>query len=203
MKTLLFLLGAAVMVQAWPLDVDNVAADKPKFEGTKDGTKPLSGFFAGEDGVAGPINDVVDKPGPEESEPKQDESKSADSEHIVEVIPEMPSREERESTSNIFKCDVTKPITAELTINFHQVQDPAPKPEPTCMANWDYCLGFGKPCCDQHSICFKFGEGICTPLHEIRNLDSYGKLIKELNSTNFDELHKKYWDPITQFTHEE
>ncbi len=138
MKTLLFLLGAAVMVQAWPLDVDNVAADKPKFEGTKDGTKPLSGFFAGEDGVAGPINDVVDKPGPEESEPKQDESKSADSEHIVEVIPEMPSREERESTSNIFKCDVTKPITAELTINFHQVQDPAPKPEPTCMANWDY-----------------------------------------------------------------
>ncbi len=44
--------------------------------------------------------------------------------------------------------------------------------------------------------CFEFGRGICTPLHEIFNLDFFAKLIIKLNSTNYAELHNKYWQSV-------
>ncbi len=120
MKVLWFLLGAAVMVQARP---DMVSGEKSgdwasetEFIVTEDGIKPNPNYVK-QDGVSSPpVSGWTE-----------------DREFAVTSSTAGP-----EPKSSVINIDVTKPITAELTINFHQVQDPAPKPEPSCIDNWKY-----------------------------------------------------------------
>nr|AAO43443.1 A'Hv0.8 cys-motif protein precursor [Ichnoviriform sonorense] len=79
--------------------------------------------------------------------------------------------------------------------------------KPECIPNWSNCLHTITPCCHQQSlergqvlphdfICWRFGSGLCTPLHKIPNLEKYAQLIKDVNSTNFATRYLSYWKDL-------
>nr|QZB49206.1 Cys-motif [Cotesia vestalis bracovirus] len=75
-----------------------------------------------------------------------------------------------------------------------------------CLPLGTLCVKSKLPCCilsyqDSYlrlgkvpTTCFEFGKGICQINSSIENFEEYGKLIKQRNDTNFEELRTKYWN---------